>query len=78
MTIGRQRTARSGWDRSLQARIEDREIQWRKVQAARRRLDAGYYDREDVLENVLDAILADLTESEDVHAMQATDTGERR
>jgi hypothetical protein len=53
-------------------------VDWRKVHEARRLLVAGHYDREEVLETVLDAILMDLAEPRDARAIQAAEVGELR
>jgi hypothetical protein len=38
-------------------------VRWARVNAARARIAAGYYDRENVRERLLDALLDELTES---------------
>ena len=37
-------------------------VRWARVNAARARIAAGYYDRENVRERLLDALLDELTE----------------
>lgn len=38
-------------------------VRWARVNAARARIAAGYYDRENVRERLLDALLEELTDS---------------
>ncbi len=38
-------------------------VRWSRVKAARARIAAGFYDRADVREKLLDAILDELTDS---------------
>jgi hypothetical protein len=38
------------------------DVRWSRVRAARARIAAGFYDRADVREKLLDAILAELTD----------------
>jgi hypothetical protein len=39
------------------------EVRWERVNAARARVAAGYYDRDGVREKLLDALLEELTDS---------------
>ena len=43
-------------------RSDPTEVRWARVNAARARIAAGYYDRESVREKLLDALLEELTE----------------
>ncbi len=43
-------------------RGDDGGVRWARVNAARARIAAGYYDRENVRERLLDALLEELTE----------------
>jgi hypothetical protein len=44
-------------------RSESDGVRWARVNAARARIAAGYYDRENVRERLLDALLEELTDS---------------
>ncbi len=48
-------------------------LDWKKVRRARRRLAAGHYERHDVLDAVLDAVIADLAEPQNADALQAVE-----
>jgi hypothetical protein len=41
---------------------DDTGVRWSRVKAVRARIADGFYDREDVREKLLDAVLAELTD----------------
>jgi hypothetical protein len=44
-------------------RVDAGGVRWARVNAARARIAAGYYDRENVRERLLDALLEEFTDS---------------
>lgn len=75
---GRNSSRPGGRGHFVQAGTAKQTIDWRKVQEARRRLDAGHYDQEDVLETVLDLVLTDFAEPKHVSAMHTAEVEELR
>jgi len=49
-----------GAARRTRATTASRPVRWEKIRAARARISAGYYDRPDVRERVLAAVLGEL------------------
>jgi len=44
------------------ARVGDASVRWSRVKAARARIVAGFYDRDDVRERLLEAVLDELSD----------------